>query len=464
MSCYVFLGPTLPPVEAASLLEAVYLPPVRQGDVLRLVRSARPKAIGIVDGYFRAVPALWHKEVLFALSQGVHVFGAASMGALRAAELDGFGMVGVGRVYEAYRSGTFEPYIAEPFEDDDEVAVVHGPAETGHVAISEAMVNLRATFAHAAEQSVIDAGTRDALVAAGKTLFYPERSYAAVLAAGRAQGLDAAAITALEHWLPEGRVDVKRADARAMMVAMGELLARDPAPFVAAFRLEASSAWSDALAAADHVASGEGGLDELVLDEARLDADAADGLQRRAVERLAALVATDRRGIEVDAAAERRAVGAIRADRGLLRQRDLEAWCEGLDLMRDGLARLVADEARLLALTEVEAPEARGCLLDLLRLDGRYPALRERALAKLNALAGLAMPELEDAEVRQLVCWHALLGEQPAPTSVDAYARTLGFVDGPDLARAIWRERTWRNLAGADAPGHELFGDAPPSR
>ena len=419
MSCYVFLGPTLPPVEAASLLEAVYLPPVRQGDVLRLVRSARPKAIGIVDGYFRAVPALWHKEVLFALSQGVHVFGAASMGALRAAELDGFGMVGVGRVYEAYRSGTFEPYIAEPFEDDDEVAVVHGPAETGHVAISEAMVNLRATFAHAAEQSVIDAAARDALVTAGKALFYPERSYAAVLAAVRAQGLGAAAITALEHWLPEGRVDVKRADARAMMVALGELLARDPAPFVAAFRLQASSAWSDALAAADHVASGEGGLDELVLDE---------------------------------------------ADRSLLRQRDLEAWCEGLDLMRDGLARLVADEARLLALTEVEAPEARGCLLDLLRLDGRYPALRQRALAKRNALAGLAMPELEDAEVRQLVCWHVLLGEQPAPASVDAYARTLGFVDGPDLARAIWRERTWRNLAETDAPGHESFGDAPPSR
>ena len=127
MSCYVFLGPTLPPVEAASLLEAVYLPPVRQGDVLRLVRSARPKAIGIVDGYFRAVPAIWHKEVLFALSQGVHVFGAASMGALRAAELDGFGMVGVGRVYEAYRSGTFEPYIAETFEDVDDVAIVMPP-------------------------------------------------------------------------------------------------------------------------------------------------------------------------------------------------------------------------------------------------------------------------------------------------------------------------------------------------
>ena len=464
MSCYVFLGPTLPVAEAAALLDAVYLPPVRQSDVLRLVRSARPRAIGIVDGYFRDVPACWHKEILFALAEGVHVFGAASMGALRAAELDGLGMVGVGRVYEAYRSGTFQPYGPEPFEDDDEVAVVHGPAETGYVALSEAMVNMRATFAHAAEQGVIDAGTRDALVAVGKVLFYPERSYAAVLGAGRAQGLDAEAITRLELWLPASRVDVKQSDARAMLARMGDLLARDPVPFAAAFRLEASSAWRDAVAATDHAAREEGGLDELVLDEVRLHPTAADGLLRRAVERLAALVAADRRGMQLDAAAERRAAEAIRAARGLMRQRDLETWCRGLDLPGDGLARLVADEARLLALTEVEAPAARGCLLDLLRLDGGYSPLRDRALAKRDALAGLEMPQLADADVRQLVCWHALLGEEPAPADADVYAQALGFADSADLARALWRERTWRDRAAAGTPGHESFGEALPSQ
>ena len=52
------------------------------------------------------------------MSQGIHVFGSASMGALRA-ELCPFGMVGVGRIFEAYRDGELE--------DDDEVAVIHGP-------------------------------------------------------------------------------------------------------------------------------------------------------------------------------------------------------------------------------------------------------------------------------------------------------------------------------------------------
>ena len=46
------------------------------------------------------------------------------MGALRAAELHVFGMVGVGRVFELFRDGLLE--------DDDEVAVAHGPADSGY--------------------------------------------------------------------------------------------------------------------------------------------------------------------------------------------------------------------------------------------------------------------------------------------------------------------------------------------
>src|SRR5262249_22679622 len=120
---FVFLGPTLPVGRARELLDAVYLPPVQQGDVLRLLGRA-PRVIGIVDGYFDTVPAVWHKEILLAMAEGVHVFGAASMGALRAAELHPFGMVGVGRVFECYRDGVLTA--------DDEVAVAHGPGDTGY--------------------------------------------------------------------------------------------------------------------------------------------------------------------------------------------------------------------------------------------------------------------------------------------------------------------------------------------
>ena len=88
MTAYVFLGPSLPLDQARAILDAIYLPPVQQGDLLRLL-ELKPRYVGIIDGYFETVPAVWHKEILLAMSQGVHVFGAASMGALRAAELSG---------------------------------------------------------------------------------------------------------------------------------------------------------------------------------------------------------------------------------------------------------------------------------------------------------------------------------------------------------------------------------------
>jgi len=77
----VFLGPTLPVADARAELDAVYLPPVSAGDMFRLWQR-RPKAVGIVDGYFEHVPAVWHKEIMWIMAHGVHVFGSAGLGAL----------------------------------------------------------------------------------------------------------------------------------------------------------------------------------------------------------------------------------------------------------------------------------------------------------------------------------------------------------------------------------------------
>src|SRR5215510_3414244 len=162
-SVCVFTGPTISPKEASVELKAVYLPPASEGDVYR-VALKKPKAIGIIDGYFQSVPTVRHKEILWAMSRGIHVFGSASMGALRAAELAAFGMEGVGTVFELYRDGVLE--------DDDEVAIAHGPAETGFVAASEAMVNIRQTLRRAELLGVISASLGAALEKIAKDLFY----------------------------------------------------------------------------------------------------------------------------------------------------------------------------------------------------------------------------------------------------------------------------------------------------
>jgi hypothetical protein len=233
MTPVIFLGPSLARSDAEALLPADYRPPVRQGDVYRAVRGGAG-LIGIVDGYFHDVPSVWHKEILFALHEGVAVLGAASMGALRAAELHPFGMEGVGEIFQAFRDGRLT--------DDDEVAVQHGPAELGYPALSEAMVNIRATLAAAERAGVIDTALRAELEAAGKALFYPERSWGALLAAASTRGLPTAPLTALEAWLPANRVNQKRNDALALLEAVRERLLQPPRP-APSFRFEVTELW-----------------------------------------------------------------------------------------------------------------------------------------------------------------------------------------------------------------------------
>src|SRR5216117_1147968 len=168
MSIYVFTGPTLSPSVAHKYLKATYLGPVAQGDILRLLPK-RPSVIGIIDGVFEFVPSVWHKEILLALQDGVRVYGAASMGALRAAELADFGMIGVGEVFRRFRSGECE--------DDDEVAVTFGPEEVGHRSLSEAMVDVRDLCKAALSRNVIDANSEARLVGIAKQLHFRMRNW-----------------------------------------------------------------------------------------------------------------------------------------------------------------------------------------------------------------------------------------------------------------------------------------------
>jgi hypothetical protein len=210
---FVFLGPSLPLPEARRILDATYLPPVAMGDIVRLLER-RPTMIAIIDGLFEQTPAVWHKEILFALEQGVRVFGASSMGALRAAEMHRQGMQGVGAVFEAFRDGVLE--------DDDEVAVAHGPASVGFRSLSDAMVNLREGVRQARERGLISPATGDALIGLAKAMYYPERTWQAMFAAGRAAGLPEEEVAALEGLVAQTKPDLKRADA----VRLLELLAR----------------------------------------------------------------------------------------------------------------------------------------------------------------------------------------------------------------------------------------------
>lgn len=236
MTTVAFLGPSLPQDDASALTDAILLPPARRGDVVNAIAKHDPETILIVDGYFEQVPSVWHKEILWALEQGRTVAGAASMGALRAAELSQFGMIGVGRIYEAYATGRFDPFD-DPFEDDDEVAVLHGPAETGYAA-TEAMVDVRASLAAARDTGVITTDDMLAIARAAKAQFYKRRTWGSVLA--DANGIAVETVDNLRNWLKDNRIQQKRLDAAALLrqSAAGELVAEIPP-----FRFEQTLLW-----------------------------------------------------------------------------------------------------------------------------------------------------------------------------------------------------------------------------
>ena len=440
MTAHLFVGPTLPPAETAQLGDFICLPPAAQGDVLRSAR-ARPRAIGIIDGYFDGVPAVWHKEILWAMTQGIHVFGSASMGALRAAELHQYGMRGVGRIFEAYRAGELE--------DDDEVAVTHGPAEAGYVSLSEPLVNIRATLERAEHAGVIDPATRTAWIERAKALFYPDRTWAILLADGAAPGDWAAEAHRLRDWLSTGRIDRKRLDAQEMIAAMRHLLATNPAPLQVGFKFEWTDMWDavaqSATTAAFKANAVERSQDEWVLDELRLDAAAFESVRLRALLRRSAASERRSRPLPIDPPARAETEQRVRLRLGLLRRPDIDDWCLQNDLQAADFERLLDDEARLDSLTSRLDTDLGRDLLDQLRLDGDYARRAARARDKRMTLARRGQEDAAPADVGltpiALVAWHFERRHSVAvPDDLEAHARRLGLAGLANFYRLLLRE------------------------
>jgi len=211
----IFLGPSLPIAEAREILDAVYLPPAKQSDLLSAVTTYSPDIIGLIDGVFLSLPSVWHKEILYALEQGVAVYGASSMGALRAAETEAFGMVGVGEIYQMYARGELL--------DDDEVVMVHGPEDTEYRRLSEPMVNVRATFHRAKNEGIINKNLCEQLTAIAKSIYFPERTFSAIFRKAATAGILPDILEEMAHFAKENYVDIKRQDAILLLETLRDL-------------------------------------------------------------------------------------------------------------------------------------------------------------------------------------------------------------------------------------------------
>lgn len=205
MAVHVFVGPSCPdPLVRRHHPKVVVHGPVRHGDLFPRAFAAGDVVV-LLDGIYHHRLALRHKEILDALARGVTVVGAASIGALRAAELDRFGMIGVGRVYGWYRDGVFE--------GDDAVSVAHG--ETGSLTgLNVPLVNLHSAVLAAQEAGVLTWRAGRGLTERMEREYYPLRTRERIIAVARERGEKAFADWYAAHLTADpAAFDQKRADA-----------------------------------------------------------------------------------------------------------------------------------------------------------------------------------------------------------------------------------------------------------
>jgi hypothetical protein len=303
------------------------------------------------------------------------------MGALRAAELEPSGMVGVGWVFEQFRS--------LELEDDDEVAVVHEPAERGYRARSDAMVNLRATLSVAVRLGLLEGSSRDLLLQGLKAQFYPRRNRA-LLRDLASQLLAPSERERFTAWLEQnGVVDQKRLDACALLTRLSDDAAegRLDRPFRGNGRtFQHTNAWQALVESVGREgAASRGTVTSRARPSATLSVPPQSGSERdlsallaalktrlpgrylalvaEALERALAVSLADVRGTPVDAGLAQRASEEFRRQRGLFGPEETAEWLSrmGLDLV--GFSSLINDGVQSKQLE----PALRRALLKQLR-------------------------------------------------------------------------------------------------
>ncbi|MHC8302565.1 TfuA-like protein [Pseudomonas sp. ZS1P83] len=167
--CTLFAGPTLQGIDSQLLCSSglVVRPPVKRGDIERLVAQSPPSNLAIVDGVFHAHPAVGHAEILDALDAGWRIWGLSSMGAIRACEMDTLGMAGFGEVYRQFAS--------DPDMSDDEVTLIH-QAQEPFLSLSEPLIHIRQFLRQWTTEQIITSAQEQHILHYLKNMWYGHRT------------------------------------------------------------------------------------------------------------------------------------------------------------------------------------------------------------------------------------------------------------------------------------------------
>ncbi len=170
---YIFTGPTLNKGEIKKKLpKAIIKIPIKSSDIMNLLKNTSeeyyPKRILIIDGFFHGVLSIRHKEILYAMDQGIKVYGCSSMGALRAAECSPFGMIGVGKIFKFFN----KKFVSS----DDEVSVSYS-SDAPYEELSLPLINIRFTLEDISKRQLITKYEKEKIINLIKQIHFSDRTF-----------------------------------------------------------------------------------------------------------------------------------------------------------------------------------------------------------------------------------------------------------------------------------------------
>jgi hypothetical protein len=282
------------------------------------------------------------------------------------------------------------------------------------------------------------------LIAAGKALFYVERSYARLLSVGRTTGVSPATLENFQAWLPTGRVDQKRLDAIAMLSHIGVLMGSPLPRKQVKYSFEHTDAWESARQHFRRTGDGVGRtFASRLFDELKLAGKLPHTLDG-ALLRYLAVEEARRLGLTMDGAAVNAASESFRRDRGLLEAETFDAWIQSQGLNADAeLTDFMKQQASLQWVQAVFAADAEASAVNFLRSTGEYGPLSRRAESKQQWLdrAGLLEAETADTGLDEVHLWRWFLpdaADEHRDLEGEAFRR--GFESREEMLKAVIRE------------------------
>jgi TfuA protein len=225
----IFIGPSLNHDKARKIFQADYRGPAKKGDLIMLLTSTFSNSVevpnltnfvGLVDGLFlQDYPPTPIEVYQLLLNKNFHVVGGASIGALRAVELEKFGMVGIGKIFELFRNGATDA--------DDEVAVTFQQGAGGNIQ-SEAMIDIRFNLFVASKRKIITDRVKRIIAKTAKSIYFPYRNYTHILEQTRLEYPELSPqLDSFSAYINENRLSLKEHDAIKVIEYIKEAYDKD---------------------------------------------------------------------------------------------------------------------------------------------------------------------------------------------------------------------------------------------